>query len=303
MIFNEIYGCYYNAVAKMLSLAVDGRLDEKKMNRIASEYAFEESLLTIVPALKNQDWQLIDQDYETPILHKPTMPMTSLEKRWLRTILQDPRIALFQIPMGELEEVEPLFAPEDVVYFDRYLDGDPYDQPQYVEIFTTLRQAIQEHRKVRIRFLSGKNKERCYVLDPIKLEYSDKEDKFRVLCAGHRDTHTINLGRIQQCTMLEKNFPAEEQLQPRKRETLLFELTDERNALERVMMQFAHHKKEVERVEGNLYRVELEYDVDDETDVVIQMMSFGSLVQIISPDYMKEELRNRITKQLAMLEW
>ena len=54
MIFNEIYGCYYNAVAKMISLAVDGRLTESKMNEIASEYAFEESLLTIIPAIKKQ---------------------------------------------------------------------------------------------------------------------------------------------------------------------------------------------------------------------------------------------------------
>ena len=134
MIFNEIYGCYYNAVAKMISLAVDGRLTESKMNDIASEYAFEESLLTIIPALKNQDWQLIDHELETPIVNKPTMPMTTLEKRWLKTILLDPRIALFQIPMGELKDVEPLFEPGDIVYFDRYLDGDRYDDPSYIAV-------------------------------------------------------------------------------------------------------------------------------------------------------------------------
>lgn len=71
MIFNEIYGCYYNAVAKMISLAVDGRLNEKKMSEIASEYAFEESMLTIIPAIKNQEWQLIDRSFETPIMNKP----------------------------------------------------------------------------------------------------------------------------------------------------------------------------------------------------------------------------------------
>lgn len=95
MIFNEIYGCYYNAVAKMISLAVDGRLTESKMNEIASEYAFEESLLTIIPAIKKQEWQVIDHELETPIVNKPSMPMTTLEKRWLKTILLDPRIALF----------------------------------------------------------------------------------------------------------------------------------------------------------------------------------------------------------------
>ena len=303
MIFNEIYGCYYNAVAKMISLAVDGRLTESKMNEIASEYAFEESLLTIIPAIKKQEWQVIDHELETPIVNKPSMPMTTLEKRWLKTILLDPRIALFQIPMGELKDVEPLFEPEDIVYFDRYLDGDRYDQPSYIANFFIIQQAIKEHKKVRIEFWNNRNQERTHLLEPIKIEYSDKEDKFRVLCAGRWDIRTINMGRIIQCTRLEETFPEELCLQTRKRDTLIFELTDERNALERVMMKFAHYKKEVERIDENLYRVQMEYDVDDETDVLIQMMSFGSYVKILAPGKMKEELCIRISKQLRMLEW
>ena len=31
MLFHEIYGCYYRAVAKMLNLAIAGGLTEKKM--------------------------------------------------------------------------------------------------------------------------------------------------------------------------------------------------------------------------------------------------------------------------------
>ena len=303
MIFNEIYGCYYNAVAKMISLAVDGRLTEGKMNEIASEYAFEESLLTIIPALKNQDWQLIDHEFETPIVNKPTMPMTVLEKRWLKTILLDPRIALFQIPMDELRDVEPLFEPGDVVYFDRYLDGDRYEQPTYIANFNIIQQAIKEHKKVQIKFWNNKNQERTHLLEPIKIEYSDKEDKFRVLCAGRWDIRTINLGRVIQCTSLDESFSEELCLQKRERDTLVFELTDERNALERAMMKFAHYKKEVVRVDDNLYHVEMEYDVDDETDVLIQIMSFGRYIKILTPDRMKEELCKRIEKQLAMLNW
>lgn len=303
MIFNEIYGCYYNAVAKMIGLAIDGRLTEGKMNEIASEHAFEESLLTIIPALKNQDWQLIDHEFETPIVNKPAMPLTTLEKRWLKTILLDPRIALFRVPMGELKDVEPLFEPGDIVYFDRYLDGDRYDHPSYIANFHIIQQAIKEHKKIRVKFWNNKNQERKHLLEPIKIEYSDKEDKFRVLCAGRWDIRTINMGRVIQCTRLEETFPEELCLQTRKRDTLVFELTDERNALERVMMKFAHHKKEIERVAEKLYRVQMEYDIEDETDVLIQIMSFGSYVKILAPDKMKEEFCKRIKKQLEMLNW
>ena len=87
MIFNEIYGCYYNAVAKMIALAVEGKLTEKEMHRIVAKEAYDESVLSIIPAIRQQEWQLINENMETPILYPPTMPLTELEKRWLATIL------------------------------------------------------------------------------------------------------------------------------------------------------------------------------------------------------------------------
>ena len=68
MIFNEIYGCYYNTVAKIIGAAVDGELTENKMNEIISQNAYDESFYTIISSLKNQSWQLIDSKLETPIL-------------------------------------------------------------------------------------------------------------------------------------------------------------------------------------------------------------------------------------------
>lgn len=303
MIFNEIYGCYYNAVAKMIALAVDKKLTEKEMYRIASEEAFDESVLSIVPAIKQQDWQLINEKLETPIISAPVMPMTKLEKRWLKTILLDPRIALFMIPSKELNDVEPLFYPEDVVYFDRYLDGDKYTQPDYIANFYIVRQAIREHRKVQIQYWNNRNQERWGTFCPVKMEYSDKEDKFRILSVGKWDVRTVNMGRVIKCELLDETFEEGLELPERKRETLTFEVTDTRNTMERAMMKFAHYKKQAERIGDNRYRVELEYDKDDETDVLIQIMSFGSAVKVISPATIQEELASRIKKQLSLSDW
>ena len=94
MLFHEIYGNYYNAVAAILAEAVKGELTEKRMNEIVSEKAFAESFLTVIPSLKNGKWQLIDEDLTTPLEHKPSMPLTVLQKRWLKAISLDPRIKL-----------------------------------------------------------------------------------------------------------------------------------------------------------------------------------------------------------------
>ena len=34
---------------------------------------------------------------------------------------------LFEVDWSFLEGIQPLFQPEDIVYFDRYLDGDPFE--------------------------------------------------------------------------------------------------------------------------------------------------------------------------------
>ena len=303
MIFNEIYGCYYNTVAKMLGLAVDGVLTEKEMYRIAMENAYDESVLSIIPAIKQQAWQVIDSEQNTPLLHKPYMPLTELEKRWLKTILLDPRIALFSIPIKELQDVEPLFYPDAVVYFDQYLDGDKYTDPHYIAHFHIVMKAIRENRKMRIRYWNNRNQEREGIFSPVKMEYSDKEDKFRILASGKWGFCTINMGRIIGCERLDETFDKSASLPEREKGKLIFTLIDTRNALERVMMKFAHYKKQAEKTGENTYRVEMEYDKEDETDVLIQVLSFGSAVHVLSPNTIREELTSRLQKQLFMLNW
>lgn len=349
MLFHEIYGCYYRAVAKMLNLAAAGRLTEKKMYEIVAETAFEESSLIMIPALKKQEWQLLDENLQTPIKHTPDMPLTILEKRWLKTILLDKRVCLFcdfgageneqnaitagapsaladtdrlhllgladteplqssaltdtdRLHLSVLADVEPLFLPEDIVYFDRYADGDDYDDPAYTANFRLIRQAIAERRKLKVSFLNSREQKRCEILEPVQLEYSDKEDKFRVLCADRQSIKTVNLGRIVQCELLKDTFPENIRLKEREKKVLKFTLTDERNALERAMMKFSHYKKEVERRDAENYLVTLEYDVDDETDVLIQILSFGSYIEVTAPDRMRKELRKRMERQIALID-
>ena len=305
MLFHEIYGCYYRAVAQMLNLAIEGELTEKKMYEIVAETAFEESSLIMIPALKKQEWQLLDENLHTPLKHTPDMPLTILEKRWLKTILLDKRVKLFLEPVpenAELADTEPLFYPEDIVYFDRYVDGDDYDDPSYIANFRLIRQAIAERRKLKVTFLNSREQKRCEILEPVQLEYSDKEDKFRVLCADRQSIKTVNLGRIVQCELLEDTFPENVRLKEREKKVLKFILTDERNALERAMMKFSHYKKEVERRDAENYLVTLEYDVDDETDVLIQILSFGSYIEVTAPDRMREELRKRMERQMALVD-
>ena len=80
------------------------------------------------------------------------MPLSDIQKMWLKALLQDPRIRLFSPSMDGLEEIPPLFEQDFFVYYDRYADGDPFWDPRYQEHFRLLLLALRENRTVRIRY-------------------------------------------------------------------------------------------------------------------------------------------------------
>ena len=62
MLFHEIYGYYYQTVAAILDLAVNGELNDRRLAGIVSEKAFGESALVIPQSLKDGTWPLLDED-------------------------------------------------------------------------------------------------------------------------------------------------------------------------------------------------------------------------------------------------
>ena len=298
--FNEIYGTYFNVVGFILEQAQKGELTTEKINRIVQEQAFGDSYLTIPRSLKDCEWPLLQNDMTTPLQHTPSMPLTILQRRWLKTLLSDKRMQLFDVDCTGLEDVEPLFSQEQFVYFDRYNDGDPYDDPQYKQHFRLLLQAIAEKRRVEISFLNNKNDNMRKKYLPMQIEYSAKDDKFRLKAVCGSSLHYVNVARIKECQLLEQAAVeiCEQKAPERCKLTAL--LTDERNALERAMLHFSHLEKTTERLDEKHYRLHLTYDKSDAIEMVIRILSFGPLLQVQEPASFIELLRKRLQKQLAL---
>ena len=277
--FNEIYGTYFNVVSSILRQAQEKQLTKDSLELLVREQAFADSCLTIPKALQGGSWPLLQKDMTTPLRHAPAMPLTTLQRRWLKSLLTDKRIQLFDVDCSGLENVEPLFSEEQFVYFDRYSDGDDYADPQYKQHFRLLLQAITEKRRVEISFISGKNESVRKEYLPLQLEYSAKDDKFRLKAVCERHLHYVNVGRIKSCKMLEQTEEEACMLLEPERCAVTVLLTDERNALERAMLHFSHF---------------------DETEMVIRILSFGPLLRVQEPAGFIELLRHRLRKQLAL---
>lgn len=302
MLFSEVYGTYYNVIATVLGEAVAGTLTQERLYEIVQEKAFGESTLTIPTNLRDGTWKLLTDDYRTPLRHVPTMPLTILQKRWMKALLQDPRIRLFGVDDTGLENIEPLFPVDAIVYYDRYTDGDPYDDPRYIENFRTALAAIREKRLLRVRFTSRLGERRSWVCRPMRLEYSAKDDKFRLIAAGGRRPTSLNIARIRSVTLL-KPYDPEKQTDRRPRtDVLILEVKDERNALERVMLHFSHFEKQAEQIDERHYRLTLHYDRDDETELLIRVLSFGPMVKAVAPERFISLIRERLQKQINLCE-
>ena len=183
------------------------------------------------------------------------------------------------------------------VRFDQYADGDPYSDPNYVHCFRMVLRAIHENRKMRIRFHGHTGARHSVVCNPHRLEYSEKDDKFRILVTGMWRINTVNMARIRSCELLEEYDPASVNVPKGHLKELTLLLHDERNGLERVLLHFSHFEKETQKLDERLYRITLRYDQDDETELLIRVLSFGPVLEVVAPITFRQLMRNRIQKQ------
>ena len=288
MIFSEIYGSYFKAVSAILEKAVDGKLSQRELTRTVLENAFGESLITIPAKLTDGSWPLLTGDYGTPLRHAPHTPLTTLEKQWLKALLLDPRVQLFEPSEEGLEDVEPLFTPDQFVYFNRYADGDPYDDPRYIEHFRMILRAMHEKRELRVRFHGHRGTRQSYVCIPYRLEYSSKDDKFRLLTGFRNKPLTVNLSRIDSVQILGPWEESEYSLPRETEKTLVMELEDDL-------------EKETERIDDKRYRITLHYRQGDETEILIRILSFGPVLKVLEPETMVTQIRERLAKQMALM--
>lgn len=299
MIFSELYSAYYNTVAAILSAIIDGEHSEKELQKIVTDRAFGESVLTIMPALKNEKWQLVHSDMTTALEHKPTTPLTTLQKRWLKAISLDPRVKLFGVEFPDLEDVEPLFTSADYYIYDQYGDGDPFEDEQYIRNFRIVLEAIRKRTQIKFEMINRRGNMMFVRCRPLRLEYSEKDDKFRVVTAGWRAVSTVNLAKIRSCA----HDIGYRRVSGRERtvvyDTVTIKILDERNAMERFMLHFAHFEKQAEKLDKKHYLVKIKYAHDDESEMVIRILSFGPMVEVLEPEPFRKLVVEKLEKQLS----
>jgi hypothetical protein len=311
MLFSEIYSAYYNTVASIISCSQKGKLDSDILYEIVKKSAFPESFMTIGSALESGKWPLIKKDYSTNIKNIPTMPLSMLQKRWLKALCNDKRIRLFVDDevlaklKSHLKDVEPLFTENDYYLYDKYSDGDPYEDAEYIKNFRTVIKAIHQNKKISLEYTGRFGQQKRFVCEPYKIEYSEKDDKFRIISKVKNRHSILNVARIDSCELTETSKTddlSEEDLPDNRRTSVTLEIYDERKAMERVMLAFAHFEKSAVQISDDVYQLTLNYDSFDETELVVRVLSFGPMVKVLEPEGFRNLIQERISNQIELMK-
>ena len=319
--FSEIYGSSYQAVAAVLAHAINFPVDTQEISRIVSRHTSEENTLYITSRLTSGEWPLLrrndDGTFSSLIRHVPEMPLTKLQRAWLTAMLEDRRCAAFfdeeeRSAIAAALDCRPLYRSGDVETVGVCLDGDSFSSPEYTARLRTVMEAIRERRILCITFTGGKG--RCVKGDflPCRLEYSSKDDKLRLYATRIRYGKiiflaTINLERIEEIQPSREHYDGEVdidrmRLEARNSEPAVIELEDRRNALERFMLQFSSYEKRTRYIEEkDRYLCSIYYDSAYEKELLIQLISFGPVIKLLSPAGLVEQMRQRVEKQWKLL--
>lgn len=324
-LFSELYNCYYQVVRALITN--QSSISKASLRAYVAEMGYEESVLYLLPKLLNGDWDILRKNHDGSLTARLSsdfyVPLTSLQRSYLKALLSDAKIRLFMDEAQHSEllalfsDVEPLYTAEDFCYYDRFLDGDDYTNDDYRKHFRILLEAIRHNQYVDILYapVTGKRLHHHYL--PCKLEYSVKNDCFRLLAinrhsliSGSRDDtcriETLRLSRIRSVTPTEqhtKEIPDINRMLQHAyyKEPVTFLLVNERNALERAMLQFANYEKNTRRLEGNTYECQIYYNKLNETELLIEILSFGPMLRVTGNESFLQLVRTRLKKQRELM--
>lgn len=316
-LFHEIYGNSFRAVEEILKEANKKALSKKEMIDLLQEKGLDNLFYFIISNLTTEKWNLLKKEKEkwkSKLNPVKELPLTKLQKRWLKSILEDERMGLFleskeiESLKIQLKEEKGLFCIDDIWYFDQYEDGDNFKDELYQLHFRLVKQAIKEKTLLEIFFYNRRKKQCKGVFIPYHLEYSLKDNKLRIYAVrilnGSKDAMILNLSRIITIKKLENTYNLKK-IPERKlcKEPIVFELSKERNSIERAMLHFANYEKKTE-YEPNTekYICSIYYNKNEETELLIRILSFEPMVKVLKPEHFLKQVKQRVHRQIELIE-
>lgn len=243
----------------------------------------------------------------TPLMMK-LVPLTSMEQRWLLSVLQEPLMSYFiggqsadtlTTILKTASLRQPLFRRE-ISAFDQYRH-QAHEQPGSRKHFHMLRTAIKTDRSLHLTY---RGKRRVLEMDfrPVRIVYAIRDDVFRIegLDLGTGKSMLLRLDMIMDAKMLPGQQKWTQLPDSPAMDEYVLVFPNEKNLADRILTQFAPLQKRCVRAEDGTYELRFYAQEDTWRDILTQIMSFGSRVKLKKPDRVVLELQQRLRRQKNM---
>lgn len=318
-ILHEMYGRYFLITAELLKQAQEsGQLTFDDIYKTAEEMGYSETALKLPYILtqEEEDGHALFQGDGVAfkaIVKPVTRPLSLLERRWLATILRDPKIGLFMdddeiaqvsklIRDSKGSNAEPLFNEEDYIRFGVGHDSDDYYDADFRKVFRTILSALRGKSVIGIEYTGYSGKQRCKQVMPLKIEYSMKYDLFRLIYKESKNGRDVILpirirrierASVSSCEAIKDESP--------DMEKVFVSVSNENSSLERAHIRFANYKVSVKSVEQDKRILHISYPHYEEDELIEVILSFGPAAQVVDPEHVVDKIRAKLSRQGVIL--
>ena len=84
------------------------------------------------------------------------------------------------------------------------------------------------------------------------------------------------------------------------KEPLRLRIINKRNALERAMLHFANYEKNTTKIDEDTYECLIYYNQNMETELLIEVMSFGPMLTVLGNERFLTNLKARLQRQINL---
>lgn len=298
-IFNEIFNLDYEKAGNCIIQHLKGNYNQ-------SDELFKNDFdLTTVDIFELKD-SSINSFYDL-------LPLTKIEIQWLKYCVNNSKAKLF-LEENQLSKLKEIFTVEEndlpissINYYDKFKSHNEIaDTEIYIDNFKKIVKAFTDEKSVKINYKSVNNSAVTRLVNIGLIEYSNKDDKFRIYCKKEKSVSVYNLERINSVEILSDSYnrnSAEKNIKNyilNQRKEITLEFTNVKNIPDRLLTEFTPWEKLCTRIDDR-YNVTIKYDNLDSLEIVTRLLPYGKNIKILKDTgNVKTELENRINKQLSM---
>lgn len=253
-------------------------------------------------------------------LYRDVVPLTILELRWLKTVINDQKmnlffsgdeIALLKKLLNENAANLNALPMNKVVFFDRFRFTEKNTKRE-TAVLSTILEGIYDHKTVRLKYHTNHKGPRHGEFRPIVLEFSKRNNRFQGYFQKCKTgaIFTFNIAQIE--TAIETDTPFDyyavemDLAEYRKNNTTSVEIefSNVKNIVDRILTEFSPWEKRCSYdAKTRMYRLTIFYQTLDELDLVVRLLGYGANIRFVDkahPIFM--EIQQRMNRQMDLIK-